>query len=185
MRAFIAIDLPDALKGEIAKVQERLRSAGIDVSWFRPEGMHLTLKFLGEIDDARAAALARSLATALAGFDRFRIEVAGAGTFPNPAAARVVWLGIRGDTGALIALQAAVERAAAGAGFAPEGRPFAPHLTVGRIKRIHRREAWLRGLETAAHLRLPGFVVTAAALVSSELTPAGAVYRHCANVPLR
>ena len=101
MRAFIAIEIPEAVKEGMAAVQARLKSAGVDASWPRPEGIHLTLKFLGEVSEERVPQILQALALALSGTERFRLGVEGVGTFPNPASARVVWLGITGDVESL------------------------------------------------------------------------------------
>ena len=184
MRAFIAIEIPEAIKDGMAAVQVRLKDAGVDASWSRPEGIHLTLKFLGEVSEERVPEIMRALTLALGGTERFRLCVEGVGTFPNPASARVVWLGITGDVGRLVALQAAVEQAMVGMGMERDDRPYTPHLTLGRIKRIRKRDVWLKGLEGVKDFKLPGFDVTSISLISSELKPTGAVYREIGTAPL-
>jgi 2'-5' RNA ligase len=185
MRTFIAIEIPEAVKDGMARAQDRLKSAGVDASWSRSEGIHLTLKFLGETRDERVPQILQALALEVGGTERFRLTPEGVGTFPNPAAARVVWLGVKGDADKLVALQAAVDQAMIGLGGEPDGRPYTPHLTLGRIKRIRERDAWLKGLEGVKGLNLPGFDVTAISLISSELRPTGAVYRELGRVALR
>ena len=184
MRAFVAIEVPEPLKAELAAIQRRLKDAGVDASWSRPEGIHLTLKFLGEVREEQAPEILGALTLALTDATRFRLSLDGIGTFPNPAAARVVWLGITGEVGKLVALQATVEQSMVAAGLEPDGRPYTPHLTLGRIKRIRRREAWLKGLDEFKNVKLPGFDVTAVGLIRSELRPAGAVYHELGNVAL-
>lgn len=185
MRAFIAIEIPEALTAAIAAVQERLKSAGVDASWPRPEGIHLTLKFLGEISEGLVSEIVAALALALSETKRFRICIAGVGTFPNPVSPRVVWFGITGDVGRLVALQAAVEQVMAGVGLERDNRPYTPHLTLGRIKHIRRREIWLKGLAGIKDFKLPGFEVTSISLIRSDLRPPGAVYRELGRVPLK
>ena len=185
MRAFIAIEVPDAVKEGLAAAQGRLKSAGVEASWSRPEGVHLTLKFLGEIDEERVPEIMQALAHALGDSERFRLGIEGVGTFPNPVSARVVWLGIAGDVGTLVALQAAIEQATAGLGLERDDRPYTPHLTLGRIKRIRKRSVWLQGLESVRDFKLPGLDVAAVSLISSELRPAGAVYRELGRVALK
>ena len=185
MRAFIAIEVPQPLKVEMAAVQSRLKDAGVDANWSRPEGVHLTLKFLGEVREELAPEILGALTVALADATCFRLSLEGVGTFPNPASARVVWLGVTGDVGRLVALQAAVEEATAGVGMQRDDRPYTPHLTLGRVKRIRRRDAWLKGLEGVKNVTLPGFDVTAVGLIRSELGPGGAKYRELGNVALK
>ncbi len=182
MRAFIAIDIPEEATAAIAAVQAQLRSIGVAAGWSRPAGLHLTLKFLGEVPADRATEIVQALTLALGGMERFRLCLAGVGAFPNPASARVVWLGIAGDTGRLVALQAAVERVMVGLGLARDDRPYVPHLTLGRIRRIRNRDAWLKELAGLKDFKLPGFDVTAISLIRSELLPTGAVYHELGTV---
>lgn len=176
MRTFIAVDIPDGIKQEMAKVQERLRQAGVEAGWTRPEGMHLTLKFLGEVQESRVKEIMSALKTAVSGSGVFRLEVAGAGAFPNARSARVVWIGMGGELDRLTGLHSAVEDAMAGLGFAREERAFTPHLTIGRIKLIRSRERWTAALDEIRNVRLPGFDVTGVNLMKSELRRSGAIY---------
>lgn len=185
MRAFIAIEIPEAIKAGMAAAQARLRSAGVDAGWPRPEGIHLTLKFLGEVSEERVPEIVQALTRALGETERFRLSGEGVGTFPNPASARVVWFGIAGDVGGLGALQAAVEQAMAGLGTTRDDRPYTPHLTLGRVRRVRSRDLWLKGLEGVKNFKLPEFDVTAISLISSELRPTGAVYRELGRVALK
>ncbi|MHB8835242.1 MAG: RNA 2',3'-cyclic phosphodiesterase [Candidatus Methylomirabilia bacterium] len=185
MRAFIALEIPEAVKQGMAAAQGRLKGSGVDASWSRPEGMHLTLRFLGEVSEGFAREILETLTGALAGTERFQVGVEGVGTFPNPRNARVAWVGICGDLARLAALQAAVELALAGLGIAPEDRSFAPHLTLGRIKRIRQRGLWLKALDGIKDCKLPGFEVAAVSLMQSELKPGGAVYREIGRVALK
>lgn len=184
MRTFVAIEVPQEFKAGLAAVRDRLRGAGADASWSNPDAVHLTLKFLGEIDGERVPQIMRALESAASGTGRFRLHGEGVGTFPNPAAARVVWLGVAGDVDRLLALQAAVEGALADVGVERDSRPYTPHLTLGRIRRIRTRDAWLAALAEVGGVRLPGFEVAAVSLFSSELKPGGAVHRELGSVAL-
>jgi 2'-5' RNA ligase len=185
MRTFVAIEIPDVVKEGLAKAQDRLKGAGVDAGWPQSEGIHLTLKFLGETSDQRVPQIVQALALELDGAEPFRLSPKGVGTFPNPASARVVWVGITGDIGRLVALQAAVEKAVVGMGMERDDRPYTPHLTLGRIKRVRKPDVWLKELEGIKNFRLPGFDVTAISLISSELRPSGAVYREFGRVALK
>jgi len=185
MRAFIAIEIPDGVKEAIAAVQARVRSAAVVASWPRPEGIHLTLKFLGEVHEVRVPQIMRALTLALSDRERFRLGLEGVGTFPNPAAARVVWLGIVGEVGKLVALQAVVDQVMVGLGVARDDRPYTPHLTIGRIKHIRSRDAWLKGLAGSTNFELPGFDVASIRLMRSELMPTGAKYHELGKVALK
>ncbi len=184
MRTFIAIEIPEEIKGRLVELQRGLRSSGVDASWPRPEGIHLTLKFLGEVPEAKIPEIMSSLRSTAQGTGGFRLEVAGTGAFPNAKAARVVWVGLSGDVDKLNRLQDAVEKAMADIGFAREDRKFTPHLTLGRIKYIRSREAWLKTLDGIKDVKVAGFDVSAVSLMKSELNRSGAVYTEMGRVEL-
>jgi 2'-5' RNA ligase len=184
MRLFIAIEIPEEIKKQMAEAQRRLQGIGVDASWTRSEGIHLTLKFLGEIPESKVPEIMSALTGAAGGLGRLRFEVAGVGVFPNPRNARVVWVGVSGDIEKLTGLQAAVEDAMARLGMKREERKFTPHLTLGRIKYIRSQKSWLGALEELKDIRLPGFEVTSVHLMKSELKPAGAVYTEMGRAEL-
>jgi len=185
MRLFIAIEVPETVKKELAAVQARLRGSGVDASWTRAEGMHLTLKFLGEVPEETVAEIMSSLRKALADAGPLRLEVSGVGTFPNPKNARVVWIGLSGDIEKLMQLQLVVEHAMVLLGMEREERKFTPHLTLGRVKFIRSRDRWTKTLEEMKSMGLPGFEATSVSLMKSELKPSGAVYTEMGRVELK
>jgi len=179
IRAFFAIELgPDARRAAAA-VARRLREdpGGDGVRWVRPEALHVTLHFLGEIDSTRAAPLARRASLELAALLPFALHLGPAGLFPSPRRPRVVVLGLE-PTAPLVKLAAAVERAVVAEGFPPEERPFRPHLTLGRVRE--------RRFPSVAALAVPAaeFAVEEAVLFRSELSPAGSRYTPIERVPL-
>jgi 2'-5' RNA ligase len=135
IRSFIAVDLPEPARGAAAGVSRALRSApgGADVRWVRPETLHVTLRFLGQVETSRVAGLAAQVAGAIAGIAPFRLTLGGLQVFPGPSRPRVVALEIA-PAAPLAALAAAVERGVVAAGFEPEPRRFRPHLTLGRVR---------------------------------------------------
>lgn len=185
MRTFIAIEIPDEVKKQMAEAQGRLKGSGVEASWTRPEGIHLTLKFLGEVEESRIPEIMDALTRAVKGTGGFRLEITGVGAFPNPKSARVVWIGVSGDLERLTALQSSVEEAMAGLGMEREDRKFTPHLTLGRIKYIRLRDAWVSALDAMKDIRLAGFDVDAVSLMKSELKRSGAVYTEIGRVELK
>lgn len=185
MRTFIAIEIPEEIKKELAEVQAVLKKTGAEASWTRPAGMHLTLKFLGDVEEAKIHEMSAALAQALEGKKRFRLKIAGAGVFPHAQKPRVVWVGIAGDLDALMGLQVLVEEQAVRLGFAQEDRFFKPHLTLGRIKSIGSRELWTKALGELSGLAFPEFDATAISVMKSELKTAGAVYTEVGRMDLR
>ncbi len=207
MRAFIAVDLPQPIKAAIAEEQRGLRSAlsraaqpSDDVKWTRPEGIHLTLKFLGEISDQRATQVAEALA-ALTNFEPFSVEVKGFGFFPDARRPRVFWVRVEAPPGtgappagvghgqdvpaasALAQLAGEVEAAMVKLGFAPEGRAFSPHLTLARFKAPKPQPELIAALEPMRELALGRFQVSEFFLFESKLSPHGAEYRKVARFP--
>jgi 2'-5' RNA ligase len=175
MRLFIALGLPQEVREELARLQGRLR--GLPVRWADPAGVHLTLQFIGETPEASAPALLEALAGLPAA--PFPLRLDGQGAFPNLRQPRVLWVGLGGDLTALGRLQAAVLAATAPLGFAPEARPFRPHLTLGRVRQdagLEERRAVGRAVEGAAPPAPLSWQAGAPTLYQSTLTPAGAVY---------
>lgn len=185
MRAFIAIEVPDAIKREMATIQEQFRSSGVSAGWTRPEGIHLTLKFLGEVPEARAPEIANAIAAAAGGTGTLGLTVEGAGAFPNEKNPRVLWLGVTGDLEKLARLQALVEDATAKLGFGAEDRKFRPHLTLARIRFPRPRDNWQQRIAGITGVRLGNFEAGHVSLIKSELRPSGAVYTEVGRIELR
>jgi 2'-5' RNA ligase len=185
VRAFIAIELPEGIKQGLMTAQEQLKDGGAGATWTKPEGIHLTLKFLGEVPEAKIPQIMSALTEAVRGRGRIRIEVASAGAFPNARNPRVLWIGVSGDIDALAALQTSVEEAMSGLGFDPEVRKFSPHLTLARIKYLRPGDKWQKVIEGARGVNLGGFEADAVSLMKSELKTSGAVYTEMGRVELR
>lgn len=176
MRAFIAIDLAPEIKERLLALVRDLQAARADVRWVGAGGMHLTLKFLGEVDEARAAKVKEALAAVVSRFRPFPLRLEGTGAFPDERSPRVFWAGCAAGPD-LDALQQEIERALEAEGFEREARTFTPHLTLGRVKgpgRIDRAAAELaRHREEAFGAMTVGKIV----LFESLLRPQGAEYR--------
>jgi len=179
VRAFIAIELDKRLCNKLDDLQDRLRAdvpPGL-VRWVHPEGMHLTLKFLGDIPAAQVPKIAQAVQQASQEHPPFECEVSGLGCFPDTTRPRVVWVGIQEPSGVLTALQRDVDRAVSALGFEPEQRRFHPHLTLGRVK-SHDREAIaaLGEYVSRAQVKVGSIQANAVHLMRSDLLPGGAVY---------
>lgn len=133
MRLFVALNLPDAVRTALWDAAAPLRDAGLPINWVRPEGMHVTLKFLGEVAESRTADLQSALGRACAGARTLSLGLEGFGAFPDARRPRVVWAGVVPEP-ALELLQHGVERELAPLGFPTEARAFRPHVTLGRAK---------------------------------------------------
>ena len=185
MRLFIAIELPDAIKQAIAGVQEQIRMSGMSAAWTRPEGIHLTLKFLGEVPESQVQEVMAALSRAAQGRGTLDLAVEGAGAFPNVKNPRVLWIGVAGDIDKLEALQAAVEDAMERAGFKREARTYSPHLTLARIKFPKPRDNWQQVIEGVKDVKLGRFEAGHVSLMKSELKREGAVYTEMGRAELK
>ena len=179
MRAFIAIALPDEIHRELARQQAAFRAVCPDARWTHAEGIHLTLKFLGEISDPQAKQVTAALAP-LANFQYFRVEVKGFGFFPDARRPRVFWAGVAAPPD-LARLAAGVEDAMASLGFAREQRAYNPHLTLARFNTPRPQPRLQEAIAPQSGLSLGQFEVAEFFLYESKLSPRGAEYRKVAR----
>lgn len=134
MRLFVAIELSDRVRSAVATVQASLGATFRGIRWIPRDRMHLTLKFLGDVQDRDVdgvAAVVRKVAEASKGFD---MEIAGAGCFPSHGAVRIVWAGIQQESGILLECAKQLDQSLHALGFPQELRPFSPHLTLARLR---------------------------------------------------
>lgn len=185
IRTFIAIEIPDGIKAAMVDVQGALRKTGADVGWTRPEGVHLTLKFLGPVEAAVIPKLSAAVETAIKDEASLTVEVKGTGVFPNARAPRVIWLGLGGDIDAMAELARKVDAACEGLGFKPEDRPFKPHLTLGRVKSSKGSKALMDALKSFENVELGGFKAESVSIMKSELKPSDAVYTQIQEIKLK
>lgn len=181
LRAFIAIELDARTLEALALIQQRLRRepGAQAVRWVAPGNIHLTLKFLGEIDRALTPKVAAALRESVAGEHPFTLTVAGLGAFPALQRPNVIWAGVSGSVDAAARIAQRLEDGCAALGIAREDRPFSPHLTLGRAQRDATPEA-RRQIGDLIRRQPAGeigrFRVEAVHLIRSELRPSGAVY---------
>ena len=184
MRCFLAIELPEPVREALACLCARLRRSDARVSWPRPGNLHLTLRFLGEIDAACSDAIQALLRTELSSHPAMRLHVNGTGAFPNLRRPSVVWAGVSGSDAELVTIQAACEAAAQSVGLKPEPKVFRPHITLGRIREPARLGSLIAALEREKDFDGGEFLAAGVTLFSSILTPQGAVYEPVAAFPL-
>jgi 2'-5' RNA ligase len=188
IRAFIAIELPAEVKASLARVQDELRRREpAAIKWVAPDSVHLTLKFLGNVDAAKIEPIAAAMSRAVEGIGAFEVSLGTPGAFPNLRAPRVICIRLGGDTDSLSALQRGIERSVAPLGFPPEKRPFSPHLTLGRVRDTASANDRRFLGETVSSLDVEtslSFNVETVSLMRSTLTPARAIYDRIASTPL-
>jgi 2'-5' RNA ligase len=190
IRTFVAIELTDALHGALADAQTQFKRdrAARFVRWVAPDNIHVTLKFLGAVDADRMSALQRALADACVGIAPFTLTIDGAGAFPNLRRPNVVWIGARGQIEIAAHLSQKIDAACAALGFARAERPFAPHLTLGRVKRdASPSERQLVGamIENVKIGDLGELRVERVSVMKSELKPTGSVYSRLHVIELQ
>ena len=189
IRSFIAIELPEEVKRGLAKLRRELeRAEHTFVKWVNPEGIHLTLKFLGNIPSKQVAELTKAVEEATRGISPFNLEISGLGAFPNLKQPRVLWVGIGGEIGKLSSLQQNIDSALAPLGFTKEDRPFVPHLTLARIRQgaspVERRSFGELAMSTNFETSYP-LDVKSINLMRSQLTPTRAIYTCLSVVKLQ
>ena len=190
MRTFVAIELDQALLKALCEVADVLKRAPVArlARWVSPDGIHLTLKFLGDVSSDRVPEITQAIERGCHSFTPFRISLSAAGFFPNPHRLRVVWVGVDGEVETLLRLQRAVESELNTLGFPPEGRGFQPHLTLARVRdyaRSAEREELAKRIGAVQVDTHSEMQVHEVHLIRSQLRPTGAVYTSLAAVPFR
>ncbi len=188
LRLFIAVELPQEVVRHLTDITATLQGLRIPgVRWISLQGVHLTLKFLGNTPVDQVSSITAAMSNAAQGVSPFTVHVHGFGAFPNMRNPRVVWTAIQGDLNALRELQHRLEERLENAGFARDGRPFSPHLTIGRVSGRLAAQDIERLAQAAENIqRLDPFPlpVQAISLMESRLTRSGAVYRRNSRISL-
>jgi len=189
VRCFIAIEIPVHVQRElhllVMRLKERVRSA--DVRWVATANIHLTLKFLGDVPAARIDHVRAALEATCAAAAPIHLGITSPGMFTTRGTPRVVWVGIGGELTRLAALATALDESLGRLGFARENRPFAPHLTVARV-RPEAGDSATAALSVAVSDAATGsssFEASEVSLMRSQLTPGGAIYTRMAGATLR
>jgi 2'-5' RNA ligase len=191
IRAFIAIGLPGEIQHSLEQVMRQLRERlqmlpNHAVRWVPAGNIHLTLKFLGDVSMANLDMLKEMLLTEVKAHRAFEFSVGGVGAFPNTRRPRVLWVGVQAPQ-ELLALQSALESKAEKLGYSREERPFAAHLTLGRVSRNTTNQEALQIGEALGAVKV-GFLGLVSAqgvsLFKSDLQPAGSVYTCLFSAPL-
>ncbi len=189
LRSFGAVEIPAGIQGALAQATAPLQKALPKplIRWVAPQNVHLTLKFLGDVEPADLARLVEALKTELITQETFALSVGGLGAFPSPQRARVVWIGLAAPP-ALMILAHNIEAVASGLGYPAEARPFSPHLTIGRVgQAVSKADAQrictaLEGMQVGG---LGTLRVDAVHIFKSELQPGGSVYTPLYTLPMK
>lgn len=183
VRTFIAIEISDALRQKIAGVQEKLKKEKERVSWTKPGNIHVTLKFLGDVEENEINAIVEAVERAVGSFNSFILSVKNIGAFPNLRRPRVFWVGIENPPVQLTQIFEKIEDELNQIGFPKETRKFSPHLTIGRVRSPISDgfiEKFKKETFEGGKVRVEEIVV-----MKSDLKPTGAVYTPLKKVKLK
>ena len=176
LRAFVAVPIPEAVTDFLHRVRAGLESRAMPVRWVAIDGIHLTIKFLGQIAPSQVDGIVARMDAVAAATAPFQLRAQATGAFPSPRRARVLWVGLEGALAPLMSMQASLESGLETIGFAKEERRFHPHLTIGRSRRPIDPQALGAALEATRSLASDLFTVDRVELIKSVLKPTGAAY---------
>lgn len=177
MRTFIAVDIGKSIRDQAVALQETLAVSATNVKWVEPENLHVTLLFLGEVDNRQIPAVCRAVSKVTAELPAFSMTVEQVGCFPNPRRPRVLWIGIGEGTQELVKLHDALELPLLELGcYRREERQYTPHITLGRVKTEGPADRLAASLQSHAGWRGGRIHVADLRVMSSELTPQGPLY---------
>jgi 2'-5' RNA ligase len=180
----MAIELPEEIRNRLAVLQESLKGASRAVKWTRPDQIHITLKFFGELPESSLLPVREAVAELCRKIPPILLSVRGTGAFGSGDRIRVLWVGVEDSTGELVPLQRALDGSLEPLGFPGEGRPFRPHLTLGRLREPTPVPSLAAALRERADFEGGSFTARDLTLFSSTLTPAGPIYRAIQEWPL-
>ncbi len=188
VRVFVAIELPDEVRNHLARIEKELQATVLTgVRWMKPEGIHLTLKFLGNVPVSLLPRIESAVHVGCQNIDPFSLRPTALGVFPGKNRARVLWVGVGGEVETLARLQSGVDAALEKLGFSRESRAYAAHLTLGRVQEtaplVLRRK--IGDLVDAVKVDpLDSFRVGSVSIMQSKLIPGGAIYSRLASIDL-
>ncbi len=184
MRTFISVELPAEVKQNLVELIAELKQSDADVKWVKAENLHMTLKFLGWVDDKKLDELAELTAKAVKGLGSFKAKFEGLGTFPAGKSPRVVWVGTAEGGDRLCDLAQNLETTLSKAGFRSEARKFQPHLTIGRVKEKKNIDQLVKRINSVKDAKFGEALIDKIFIMKSTLTCSGPVYEIFKEVKL-
>ena len=176
--------MPRSIRDSIGRFQSEMKPHRADVKWVRPESIHITLKFLGDIAEDRVDDVARAIQRGVEGAGPFPVSVGGAGMFPAGGRPRVFWVGVKEGERKLSDLAFRIENALSGLGFEKEKRKYSAHLTIGRVRSPRGMQPVVEAIRSAT-FEAGVFEAGEVVLMRSDLKPTGAVYTALRTIKLR
>lgn len=176
IRTFIAIEIPEPIKKSIAKIQDELIREGAHIAWVKPQKIHITLKFLGAVEEKLIDNMATALTEIAHQTRPFVVQVHGIGAFPNLKRPKVIWIGAVSENKALENLASTIDAQFNQFGFEKEMRPFRAHLTLGRVKGMRGIDSVMKKVENNKDYEGGNFTPAQLVIMKSDLKPTGAIY---------
>ncbi len=187
MRTFIAIELPAQIKDKLSELQALLKQSGADVKWVAPQNIHLTLKFLGEIDEEKSTKISGIIENIAQGLKQFQISLSSLGAFPKIEFPLVIWVSIDKGDREVKMLAKGLEERIEKLGVPKEERPFSSHITIGRVRSPLNKDKLVKALREAENYfgaKIIEFNVTKIKLFKSTLGPSGPVYETLKEISI-
>ncbi len=185
-RIFAAIDISEASRRAVSDYAETLRAEfqSVRVGWEKPEKLHLTMKFFGDVDERQLENLTEAIEKTAGQISNFNLQISETGVFPSPRNARILWLGLQDETGNLQKLAEVLETECARSGFAREARNFKAHLTIARLREPQKSKE-LVGKHLQNDFPPLEFQATEIVIYQSELLPKGSIYKTVSRHKLK
>ena len=183
IRSFIAVDIPEAVRDMLDGLLGKLRNSQADVKWVKSKSIHITLKFLGDVEEARLPQIKEIMGNVVKNIQPFTISIEGMGAFPNDRRPHVLWVGVQKGSETLIRMAADLDSQLAALGFEREKRSYSPHLTLGRIRSPKKIDAVIDMMHSMT-FHVGDFLNEDILLMKSDLRPEGAVYTVLEKIKL-
>lgn len=185
LRSFIAVELPNEIHDSLQKLQNNLKDSMPDVRWVKYGNIHLTLKFLGDVEVSKIEKISKSIQYVADEFSPFTMSLAHIGAFPNFRKPSIIWTGVEEGAEKIIEIVEQIESSMEKLGFAREKRPFKPHLTIGRIRELKHPTIMAKSLENNEIGEIGKFMVEKLSLIKSQLDPSGSIYTTLSEALLK
>lgn len=184
IRTFIAINITNEIKERLNKVQTQLKKVEADVKWTNPEGMHITLKFLGNVVIGQLESIYQMVLEATSELNPFLLSLTSVGTFPNLSSPKVIWVGVDKGKEECVKLAKRIDENLLRLGFPVEQKAFVPHLTLGRVKSPQSRKELVQLISNLKFQSFGQMEVNKIEVMGSQLTPKGAIYTTLREFPI-
>ncbi len=184
IRTFIAVHVPDGVRGKIGEFQNRLKPFDCDIRWVRPESIHVTLKFLGDVRAEQIGEISESIRIAIESLSTFEVMVGGAGVFPDSRRPRVLWVGVEKGSEELALLALKIEDVCSNFNFKKEMRAFSAHLTIGRVRSPKGIASLVEAMQTIG-FQGGSYSVGEVVVMKSNLQQTGAIYTPLHQIKLQ